>query len=325
MKNVANGSAQRHDGCIEPDANTLRRARAVFNEYKIKTPLPQAQVTACACERMTIQMIFWRMTEISCRAKWISCCAHAQRGHADTIHYKTIPAFSGAAGISARVAAFFAWVFPLMSLSFRSCFSRLFNCSVHYTAMHLTETAAATRSAAVSTSWSRLAIFFHWATALAVAIGLLAIEIRGPKGTGSRVFWTGIHMWAGTLVLCLSALRVLWMLWHGTPRELPASRVQRFVARLVHLALYLLVFAQPLLGIAMVNTSGSAVQLAGTGLRIQLFAKDPVAHQFLHDAHFLIGNAAFWLIGLHALAAIVHHTVFRDATLTRMLKVAKDT
>jgi cytochrome b561 len=203
-------------------------------------------------------------------------------------------------------------------------FPAYLNCSVYYTAMHLIETASATRSAAVS-SWSRLAIFFHWATALAVAIGLLAIEIRGPKGTGSRVFWTGIHMWAGTLVLCLSVLRVVWMLWHGTPRELPASRVQRFVARLVHLALYLLVFAQPLLGIAMVNTSGSAVQLAGTGLRIQLFAKDPVAHQFLHDAHFLIGNAAFWLIGLHALAAIVHHTVFRDATLTRMLKVAKDT
>jgi cytochrome b561 len=187
--------------------------------------------------------------------------------------------------------------------------------------MHVSETVSVTRASAVSTSWSRLAIFFHWATALAIAVGLFAIEIRGPKGSGSRVFWTGIHMWAGTIVLCLSVLRVLWTLWHGTPRELPANRVQLFLARLVHLALYLLIFVQPLLGIAMVNTSGSAVQLAG--LQLRLFAKDPVAHQFLHDAHFLIGNAAFWLIGLHALAAIVHHTVFKDATLTRMLKVTQ--
>ncbi|GAB7522237.1 cytochrome b [Paraburkholderia sp. 2C] len=190
--------------------------------------------------------------------------------------------------------------------------------------MHLTETASATRSSSVSSSWSRLAIFFHWATALAIAVGLFAIEIRGPKGSDSRVFWNGIHMWAGTIVLCLSVLRVLWTLWHGTPRELPASRVQHFLARLVHLALYLLIFVQPLLGIAMVNTSGGAVQLAGTSVQLRLFAKDPVAHQFLHNAHFLIGNAAFWLIGLHALAAIVHHTVFKDATLTRMLKVHKD-
>ncbi|HEY4351356.1 MAG TPA: cytochrome b/b6 domain-containing protein, partial [Paraburkholderia sp.] len=110
----------------------------------------------------------------------------------------------------------------------------------------------------------------------------------------------------------------------GTPHALPHSRVQLFLARAVHLALYLLIFVQPLLGIAMVNTSGSAVKLSGTGVQLQFFAKDPVAHQFLHDAHFLIGNAAFWLIGLHALAAIVHHTVFRDATLTRMLKVTKN-
>ncbi|CAB3766571.1 cytochrome b [Paraburkholderia solisilvae] len=178
--------------------------------------------------------------------------------------------------------------------------------------------------ARVSSSWSRLAIFFHWATALAIAVGLFAIEIRGPKGSDSRLMWNAVHMWAGTVVLCLSVLRVLWMLWHGTPRELPHSRMQLFLARLVHLALYLLVFVQPLLGIAMVNTGGSAVQLAGTGVQLRLFAKDPAAHQFLHDAHFLIGNAAFWLIGLHALAAIVHHLVFKDATLVRMLRVSNE-
>ncbi|CAB3750878.1 cytochrome b [Paraburkholderia humisilvae] len=179
-------------------------------------------------------------------------------------------------------------------------------------------------SASAATSWSRLAIFFHWATALAIAVGLFAIEIRGPKGSDSRVFWTAVHVWAGTVVLCLSVLRVLWTLWHGTPRELPHSRIQLFLARLAHLALYLLVLVQPLLGIAMINTSGSAVHLAGTSVQLRFFAKDPLAHQFLHDAHFLIGNVAFWLIGLHALAAIVHHTVFKDATLVRMLRVTRN-
>jgi cytochrome b561 len=44
----------------------------------------------------------------------------------------------------------------------------------------------------------------------------------------------------------------------------------------------------------------------------------------LHDAHFLVGNAAFWLIGLHALAALAHHFVFKDATLMRMVRPARD-
>jgi cytochrome b561 len=195
-----------------------------------------------------------------------------------------------------------------------------------YDIFHMAQTASASAShrASLSSSWSRPAIFFHWATAIAIAIGLFAIEIRGPKGSDSRVFWNAVHIWAGTTVLSLSVLRVLWSLWHGTPQELPHSRVQLFLARLVHLALYLLIFVQPLLGIAMVNTSGSAVQLAGTGVQLRFFAKDPVAHQFLHDAHFLIGNAAFWLIGLHAFAAIVHHVVFKDATLVRMVKVSRD-
>jgi cytochrome b561 len=175
-----------------------------------------------------------------------------------------------------------------------------------------------------SSSYSRPSIFFHWATALLIIIGLFAIEIRGPKGSDSRVFWNAIHMWAGTLVLSLSVLRLVWTLWHGKPDELMHSRVQLFLAKLVHLALYLLIFVQPLLGIAMVNTGGSAVNLAGSGIQIRLFGTDPIAHKFLSDAHFLIGNAAFWLIGLHTLAAIAHHVVFKDATLTRMVRSSRN-
>jgi cytochrome b561 len=35
--------------------------------------------------------------------------------------------------------------------------------------------------------------------------------------------------------------------------------------------------------------------------------------------HELAGTAGYWLIGLHAVAALFHHYVSRDNTLTRML------
>jgi len=173
-------------------------------------------------------------------------------------------------------------------------------------------------------SYSKPAMFFHWATAVLIVVGLVAINIRGPKGSDSRLLWNSVHIWAGSLILGLSILRLLWRLWHGSPTELAHSPIQLFMARLVHLALYLLIFVQPLLGIAMVNTGGNAVTLAGIGWHIKLFGADPIAHQFFHDAHFLVGNAVYWLIGLHTLAALAHHVVFKDATLTRMTLFARD-
>src|SRR5689334_15738858 len=73
-----------------------------------------------------------------------------------------------------RFFCFFTAFFPLLLRFFSASFPLLFHCSVHYATMLVSE--SATRSSSISASWSRLAIFFHWATALAIAIGLLAIE-----------------------------------------------------------------------------------------------------------------------------------------------------
>lgn len=167
--------------------------------------------------------------------------------------------------------------------------------------------------------YSRPAIFFHWATAVLIGLAYLAIEIRGPKGSDSRIFWSNVHFWAGTLVLALAFLRVLWRLWRGAPAEIEDAPVLKFLARLVHLALYVFIFVQPLFGILMINTGGHPVVLAGVGVNIEWVDADPAARKFIHGAHVLIGNAFYWIIGVHALAAIGHHFIFKDQTLRRML------
>ncbi|WP_028228163.1 cytochrome b [Paraburkholderia ferrariae] len=172
---------------------------------------------------------------------------------------------------------------------------------------------------AAADRYSRPAIFFHWAIFVLVALAYLAIEVRGPKGSDSRVFWSNVHFWAGTLVLTLAVLRLLWRLWHGAPADIDANRLLAFLSRLVHLALYLFIFVQPLLGILMINTGGHPVTLAGLDLQITLAGPDPIARKAIRDAHVLIGNAFYWVIGLHAFAAIAHHLVLRDNTLRRMI------
>jgi cytochrome b561 len=172
---------------------------------------------------------------------------------------------------------------------------------------------------AAADRYSKPAIFFHWVVFLLVALAYLAIEVRGPKGTESRVFWSNVHYWAGTLVLALAVLRLVWRLWRGAPAEIDSNRLLAFLSRLVHLALYLFIFVQPLLGILMINAGGRPVTLAGLDLQITLIGADPLARQFLKDAHVWIGNAFYWVIGVHAFAAIAHHFVMRDNTLRRII------
>ncbi|MCG1053560.1 cytochrome b [Mycetohabitans sp. B5] len=167
--------------------------------------------------------------------------------------------------------------------------------------------------------YSKPAIFLHWAIFLLVALAYVAIEVRGPKGSDSRAFWNTIHFCSGSLVLALASLRLLWRLWHGVPAEVESTRILVFLARVVHLALYLFIFTQPLLGILMVNAGGNPVSLPIVGLDIRLIGADPVARPLLKAMHKFTGNLFYWVIGLHALAAIGRHVLLRDRTLRRML------
>ncbi|RQH05446.1 cytochrome b [Paraburkholderia dinghuensis] len=173
--------------------------------------------------------------------------------------------------------------------------------------------------AATADRYSKPAKFFHWLIFLLVALAWLSIEVRGPKGTDSRVFWSNVHFWAGSLVLSLATLRLLWRLWHGAPAEIDSKRLFAFLSRLVHLMLYLFIFVQPLLGILMINAAGHPVALQGVDLQITLIGADPIAREIFKNAHELIGNVFYWVVGLHALAAIAHHFVLRDNTLRRMI------
>lgn len=171
---------------------------------------------------------------------------------------------------------------------------------------------------AKQTRYSSPAIFFHWAIFVLVALAYLAIEIRGPKGSDSRVFWMNVHLTAGTFVLVLSVLRVLWRVVSRVPEAIPQAALLRWLSTLSHVALYVFIIAQPLLGIMMINLGGKPVSLDWLGVSFTLFGPDKALRPTIKAAHELIGNAFYFVIGLHALAALYHHFIRRDDVLRRM-------
>ncbi|ANY15575.1 cytochrome b [Bordetella pseudohinzii] len=167
--------------------------------------------------------------------------------------------------------------------------------------------------------YTRGAVALHWITAVLVALAYLAIEIRGPKGDPGRPFWTGIHEWAGALVLLVALVRVGWRARHEPPADLNESVLLSILARLAHLALYIFILAQPLLGMLTLNLADRPVTLIGLDWSFRIAGPNPEWRPLVKEAHELIGNLFYFVIGLHALAALWHHYVKRDDTLRRML------
>ncbi|WP_293760250.1 cytochrome b [uncultured Aquitalea sp.] len=169
-------------------------------------------------------------------------------------------------------------------------------------------------------SYGRLARAFHWLSALAVIAALAFIEFKGiaPKGTPLRDFMKSGHFQAGLIVLLLLLPRLLWRLGNRVPDISPAPhRHAMLLAHAAHWALYALMAALPLLGIAILQGNGKDVVLLGMTLPV-IFHIDPASARDLKELHETLGNVMLWLVILHAGAAIWHHRFVKDDTLTRL-------
>lgn len=164
-----------------------------------------------------------------------------------------------------------------------------------------------------------LTLFFHWAIAGLVILAYLAMDVRGPKGTLSRVLWSNTHFWAGTLVFVLAVLQIASRQWARRPEPLAVPRFQAVLAIAVHIMLGVFIIAQPLLGMLMINLGGHPVVLAGPNISFTLVDPNPALRTIVHTVHITLAKAFYFVIGLHALAALWHHFVKRDTTLKRML------
>ncbi|ASJ72723.1 cytochrome b/b6 domain-containing protein [Granulosicoccus antarcticus] len=174
-----------------------------------------------------------------------------------------------------------------------------------------------------------IAVIFHWAIALLI-IGLLIIgkymtslEENDPV----RFVLTQWHKSFGITVLILSVLRLLWRFTHKPPTELPSIPTwQSRVASLVHGLLYVLMFALPITGWIMVSASPLNLDTVLFNVipwpHLPPFAtlenRADIAHSF-HDYHEIAGTVLIVILLAHIGAALKHHFVDKDVTLTRML------
>jgi cytochrome b561 len=171
-----------------------------------------------------------------------------------------------------------------------------------------------------SERYTRTAIALHWLIAFAVVIQFIwGWWMQGipkqPPGLRADAF--NLHKSFGLTILALMTLRLLWRWQHPAPLLVAMPSWQAWLARSIHVLLYVALFVQPLAGYLGSVYSGYPVKLFGMALPAW-GRSDPALKEFFGASHLVTSWVIAGAVALHVVGALKHAFVDRDATLLRM-------
>jgi cytochrome b561 len=165
-------------------------------------------------------------------------------------------------------------------------------------------------------------ILLYWLVLLLVVATYACSLLRENVERGSDLreglkawrFMLGLTVLAATF-LCAS-LRVF--IWKTPPITPDPPRLLHWLSIAARLATYLWLVAMPLAGWTILNAEGDAIPLWGLNLPPLTGVNKQLAEQ-VQKLHETGGTVGYFLLGLHAAAALFHHYTLRDNTRRRML------
>ncbi|MEQ8658797.1 MAG: cytochrome b/b6 domain-containing protein [Hyphomicrobiales bacterium] len=173
-------------------------------------------------------------------------------------------------------------------------------------------------SSSTSSTYGLISRINHWVVAAAFLVALgIGLVIDYGNLPEERVFtlydW---HMFFGMIVLVYGAWRVGWRMVHGFSDNLaPMPRWQNVLSKAVHIGLLAAIVLLPLSGVLMMISDGLAVAIWNVTL-IPSIGEISWLNRGAGAVHGLSPYALVPLLVLHIGAALRHHFVKKNATLT---------
>ncbi|MCH9765625.1 MAG: cytochrome b [Alphaproteobacteria bacterium] len=130
------------------------------------------------------------------------------------------------------------------------------------------------------------------------------------------------HEAIGILVLLAMTLRVGWRIANTKPDSDHLTLFEQRASVLMHWALYAVIFAVLISGYLISTADGRAIEIFGP-LRVPSLIYAPGIESLSGKIHRILSYVTIGLAGLHTGAALKHHFVDRDPTLSRMWRGAK--
>ncbi|QLH71829.1 cytochrome b [Rhodopseudomonas palustris] len=159
----------------------------------------------------------------------------------------------------------------------------------------------------------------HWLTLLIVVIafvaGLVMEEMpRGPE----KVQLLNLHASIGVILFALTTIRLTWRLAVPPLQSAPGPQLLRLGAKVVHVGLYLVLFAIPITGLLMMAAKGRAIEVFGLFTLPPLVSTNRAFAHSLEEVHEALAIVLLCLVGVHTAAALLHRFMFRESVLYRM-------
>jgi len=153
-----------------------------------------------------------------------------------------------------------------------------------------------------------------------VAMGLYMVGLPDAGFDKRKITLILYHKELGLAAFAAAATRLAWRMANPLP-TLAATLPywQKVAARFVHLSFYGLMFALPVSGWLM--SSAAAIPVSAFGLfdLPDLVPPNDALFRRLIEVHQWLGYGLLALFGIHSSAALVHHFVYRDDTLRKMI------
>lgn len=167
-----------------------------------------------------------------------------------------------------------------------------------------------------------ISMTLHWLIALVVygmfALGLWMVTLSYYDGWYHQA--PELHKSIGVLLMLGLVIRVVWRHISPPPSSLKSySRITRISATVAHIALYLLLFGIVISGYLISTADGKPISVFGLFELPATLADAGSQADLAGNIHLWLAWSVVVLSVLHALAALKHHFIDKDATLKRML------
>jgi cytochrome b561 len=159
----------------------------------------------------------------------------------------------------------------------------------------------------------------HWLMAVLI-LAMLFIGV-GMANTEQPVFGTliGIHKPLGIAILVLVAIRLIYRLFSPAPPLPPDMPLpMRLAAKGTHILLYVLMFAVPLVGWAMVSAGRYPIVTIGPVQLPPILPQNELLYAALRGWHTVLAYLLFVTFLAHLGAALFHGLIRRDGVLESM-------
>jgi cytochrome b561 len=173
-----------------------------------------------------------------------------------------------------------------------------------------------------SSRYGLVSILLHWGVALVVfglfALGLWMVDLDYYDTW--RKAAPDLHKSIGLTLFAVMVVRVVWRFISPPPPALSTQRrLVQWGAKFGHLFLYVGLFAVMVAGYLISTADGVGIPVFDLFEVPALISSIPDQADVAGAVHEYLAWALVIFAGLHALAALKHHFIDRDATLTRML------